>query len=284
MRFFSACASILLNNKLFYRLAAAFLATLLLASCSSHPKGPPGKGILRDNDLVDLLVEMHYMENIFSVATDYYTYTPGKYDTLDYYQELFDKYGITRADFERTLEYYSFHPPRFEILYNRVVDELSRMLTETEMAQSEAIRALSETEAGRTDQLWGMDENWLFPGTDTNKMISFAIPVAGPGIYTFSADIRLDRNDYSVNPFVNIWFWYDDGTEEGYTDNFNPVSIRKDGVLRSISISKELNDPQVSFIRGRVLDMANHQDDGERSGEVRNIKLTRRGLSEPGAR
>ncbi len=257
---------------------AGIFIMLLLTGCTSHPQGPPGKNILNENQLVDLLVDMHYYESVFTITGHSTGYRPATgIDSVDYYRPVLDMHGIGREEFVESMRYYSYNPPQFEALYNRVVDEINRHHARAQMEQTEHQQPSESprfTEREVID-IWPLEEDWIFPAADTNKMIAFEIPVFTPGVYTFSADIKLDPEDHSVNPAVNIWFWRDDGIESGHRERFGRATIIKDGKSRHISFTSELADPQGVFIRGRVLDMSNTGDSVNRHGEVSNISLTR---------
>lgn len=231
---------------------------------------------MRQSDFTDLLVDMHYYEGIYAVTGSVTSYVNDpEEDTLDFYGPVLQKHGVTKEIFRKSLDYYSYNPPQFEMIYNRVIDELSRRLAESEMALEEQPQEEPVTAdmAVMRRNLWDLESSYTFPGIDTNRLLSFKIPVAGPGTYTFSAQIRLDEDDIAENPRVSIWFWYDDGTEEGFEQEFRRFALRKDGRLRQVTLSRELLNPDVTHVAGRVLDMTNRDDPGERSAEVRNIRL-----------
>ena len=282
MKFSWACGFIRLKDNYAGLLVSAvfILIVSLITACASHPQGPPPKGVLKENRLVDLLVDMHYYESVYSITGHISGFrSEHGADTLDLYQPVLDKHGIGREQFVETMRYYSFNPPQFEALYNRVVDEINRRHT---MAQMELYEEPEPYERyadhpDTRENLWNLAEDWVFPGPDTNKMISFEIPVFEPGTYTFSADIKLDPEDYSKNPAVDIWFFHDDGTGTGHRERFGRVTIIKDGRSRHISVTGVLSDTFNTSVRGRVLDMSNPEESGERHAEVHNITLTRTG-------
>ena len=111
---------------------------LLLNACSSHPLGPPGKDILKPKQFADLLVELHFYEGLYSISGGGYDYRESLWsDSMDLYKPVLEKYGIGREEFVKTLEYYSYNPVQFELIYNEVVEELSRRLNEAEMEEYE---------------------------------------------------------------------------------------------------------------------------------------------------
>jgi hypothetical protein len=115
-------------------------ALVVICGCSSHPAGPPGKDVLGSDQFVNLLIDMHYYEGVYSVSGNIGNYRPGGIritDSLDFYQPVLDRHGVGRAEFKKSMEYYSFNPSQFEAIYDRVVDELNRRLMEAEMEEPE---------------------------------------------------------------------------------------------------------------------------------------------------
>ncbi len=261
-----------------FHIVLLFSLIALIAACSSHPKGPPGRDVMRQSDFIDLLVDMHYYEGIYSVTGSVTSYISNpEEDTVDFYGPVLQKHGVTRESFRKSLDYYSYNPPQFEMIYNRVIDELSRRLAKAEMAIEEDYAsppATADITATRRN-LWNLDNTYIFPGDGNvdDRLLSFRIPVVGPGTYTFTAQVRLNEDDIAEDPRVSIWFWYDDGTEEGYVDEFRRYTLRKDGRLRQVTLSRQLLDSDVTHVEGRILDMSNRDDPGDRSAEVNNIRL-----------
>ena len=278
MKFSSACVLTRSSKRPVFPalLYTLFIVIFMVSGCSSHPKGPPAKGVISQNRFVDLLVDIHFYEGVFISIEDMASYQRDiNHDTVDYYQGIFEKHGVTREQFKKSFNYYSYNPSQFERLYNRVIDELNRRMSEAEMRELELLEhSLADTspEIG-SENLWDLSEDWSFPGPDTNKMISFKIPAKGPGTYTFSANIIINRRDVSENPTVSLWFWYDDGTDYGYRDNFIPFRLEKDGRERQVTVSRELTNPDVTHVKGRVLDLTNPADIEERHARVSNIRL-----------
>ncbi len=278
MKFSLVCVLTRSSNKAFCPalLYTLFIVIFLISGCSSHPKGPPGKGIISQDRFVDLLVDIHFYEGVYTVKAGVTEYNPNiSEDSLDYYQGIFEKHGTTRDEFRKSLDYYSYDPNRLEKLYTRVIDYLNIKMSEAEMNVNDLPEpSMAEQVPDRgSGNLWKLAENWSFPGPDTNRMISFEIPARGPGTYTFTAQIRIDREDIAENPRVSLWFWYDDGTEHGHRENFIPFRLENDGRARQVTVARELTNPDVTHVKGRVLDLSNPEDLGDRHARVRNIRL-----------
>jgi hypothetical protein len=146
MKFFSVCGSIRSNNKGFRYSGFLVAVTFIIAfsGCSSHPAGPPGKDVLKTDQFVNLLIDMHYFEGVYTLSGNIGNYRPGgrmATDSIDFYQPVLDMHGVGRAEFKKSMEYYSFNPSQFEAIYDRVVDELNRRLREAEMQEPERYTA-----------------------------------------------------------------------------------------------------------------------------------------------
>lgn len=135
MRSTSECVLILSGDKVrgLVRLFLLFQVMFIIA-CSSHPKGPPGKDIIKSDRFVEILTDIHFAEGAYQTVSHTIDYlnNPDR-DTLAFYQAIFEKHGTDRETFERSMEYYSYNPHQFEAIYDEVVDRLNRMITEEEM-------------------------------------------------------------------------------------------------------------------------------------------------------
>lgn len=246
------------------RLLAVFTLIILgAAACSTNPQGPPGKDIIPPDDLVDLLSDLHYYDGVIS----HYNDIIDNGDTIDFYAEIFSKHGVDKLRFERSMNYYAFDPVNFERMYEQVVEKLNRRQSELSAITRD------DPETFEPENIWNMKRNWSFPEDGANELINVDVPVEGPGIYTFSAQIRMQPQDFSENPRITLWFWYDDGTEEGYRDYFEEERINKDGRIRNYSMTKELSDTNVTRLRGKVLNHSNPDSIWVKHADVYNIKL-----------
>ncbi len=238
---------------------------LLFAGCSTNPKGPRGYNIIPPGEMIDLLADLHYYDGLIS-QNDEITAGVDK-DSTDLYRFIFEKHGVDRLKFEKSMNYYAFEPGNFERMYAEVIEKLNKRQTEI------SATAKTDPEQRETEDLWNRKSNWSFPEDGANKYLSVDVTAPGPGEYTFTAEIRMQPHDFSENPRITLWFWYDDGTEEGERIYFPEENIIKDGRLREYSITKELEDPDVTRIKGKVLNHSNPDSTWEKHADVYNIKL-----------
>ena len=95
---------------------------ILLFGCEDNK---PGKDLIPPEKLVPVLVDMHLVYALQSSAT--IRNIARDVDSVDTYGYIYDKYDITRVQFDSTIAWYSRHPKIFMDIYDQVIMELSRM-------------------------------------------------------------------------------------------------------------------------------------------------------------
>lgn len=125
-----------------------------------------------------LLIDMHRVDGTLAVnrgmrgGTDLKNYA--------YYNELFRKYGITRADFDSCMYYYSAQTQDFSQMYDVIIDSLNREVTQVD-------KLLNELKA--------KDSVNYFPVSDTlrlDSVLTFTVDSIVPGLYKFSIAFQFD--------------------------------------------------------------------------------------------
>lgn len=113
-----------LNHPVFFLLSIA----LLVASCYSsnkrlEPELPPDA--LNTNTMIDLLTDIHLIE---ATLTQKQAQGLLAFDFAEiYYDSLFVKYDIQKAQFDSSIAYYSRNPDAYEEIYAVVITNLSKI-------------------------------------------------------------------------------------------------------------------------------------------------------------
>ena len=104
----------------------------LLMSCRSDD-------VLSKRKMVAVLTDLHRMDGMLQVKGN--NRRP-EADEIAYYDAVLDSHGVTRAQFDSSLVWYTHHPQRFNKLYPRVIKNLEaeHELYVDESAQLRAIR------------------------------------------------------------------------------------------------------------------------------------------------
>lgn len=85
------------------------------------------KVALNKDQFTALLIDMHMADGVLKIATPEHR---SEKDNYLYYNDLFEKYGITRSDFDSCLNYYSRNFMAFNRMYDAVIDTLNRRQTQ----------------------------------------------------------------------------------------------------------------------------------------------------------
>lgn len=99
-----------------------FLTILvIIAACRPTTKAPDD--LITEEKMADLLTEIHLLEaKINQLQVKPYD---SKQYVYDHYEKLlFDDFGVTGEQYERSLTFYLDHPDLFERVYEAVVDTL----------------------------------------------------------------------------------------------------------------------------------------------------------------
>lgn len=102
-----------------HNILTILLLVALLLSCS--------KAILDRQQFTALLIDIHQTD---AMLAELNLRADGPRADYKYYNDLFAKYGITRADFDSCLAYYTRQPEIFTAIYDAVIDTLSRRQTD----------------------------------------------------------------------------------------------------------------------------------------------------------
>nr|WP_245889490.1 DUF4296 domain-containing protein [Cecembia rubra] len=92
---------------------------LVLLSCNKN-KIP--EGILDEDKMVELLVEIHFVEGLVSTFPVHYDSSRVLYPLFE--KEIFEKHQIPDSVFRRSLEYYMRDAKTMDRLYARTIDSL----------------------------------------------------------------------------------------------------------------------------------------------------------------
>jgi hypothetical protein len=105
----------------YIRIIIIFL--LILSSCNNKDK-IKGKYIIPRDKLVEVLVEIHIADGVAYTARS--LQHSAVFDSLSYRKYIFEKYNITRMEFDSTISAYAHQPNKFDELYEEVINELIR--------------------------------------------------------------------------------------------------------------------------------------------------------------
>lgn len=240
-----------------------FILLFSLIGCQQHKKKV--KLIPREK-FVQVLTDIHLADGV--AYSGNYLSTYHHIDSLNYSQYVFEKNGVTKAQYDTTMAYYTAHADKFNKVYDEVIANLTRMEGDLEKEKRE------QQDSIRSQNLWVGQSEYKLPEDGPRNKINFGIPVKDSGKYTISADIIMYKDDGSENPRLTAYFWYNDSTPEGHKIYFPPVPIAKNGKITKYQTSKLLANPRVIFLRGSLLDNDPKKGKWGKHAEVINIRVS----------
>ena len=102
---------------------------LLITACLLLFTACRPKGVLSSREMRDLLYDLHRADGAIQVAG--YNYSHDE-ELARYYQSVLDKHGVTQAQFDSSLVWYTDNPQRFNKIYPKVVAQLEQDLQQQE--------------------------------------------------------------------------------------------------------------------------------------------------------
>ena len=79
------------------------------------------RGVLSNQEFRDVLYDLHRADGIIQVAGYNYSHDT---EVAGYYKQILDKHGITQAQFDSTLVWYTDNPQIFNKIYPKVIARL----------------------------------------------------------------------------------------------------------------------------------------------------------------
>lgn len=179
-------------NGLIEKVKYGVVLVLVFCSACGNDKEKP---VLDQKEFTALLIDMHATDGILSINRGFTLDKEKKNYT--YYNGLFEKYGITKAEFDSCMYFYSSQPQLFTKIYDAVIDTLSRRVTVEE-------RILQKLRAN--------DSLNYYKGPDTLVIDTFpfvyeyVLDSVRPGNYKFNVMVRFDTLDTGKNNRITSWF------------------------------------------------------------------------------
>lgn len=125
------------NSNIKFQLLILLCISAVLVSCRP-------RGILSSNEMRKLLVDLHQTDAMMQVAGLKYTDQEQK---EIYYAQVMERHGVTQAEFDSSLVWYTAHPQLFDKIYPKVMADLGTKEKEIDLLLEE------ETEQSATQQI-----------------------------------------------------------------------------------------------------------------------------------
>ncbi|WP_461630823.1 DUF4296 domain-containing protein [Labilibaculum euxinus] len=226
-----------MNKILLFFICCAFT---FLISCKKNNKNTPQ---LNEDQFTKMLIDIHIIDGTLESQNIYRS--GDNYRPSYYYNSIFQKYNITRDQFDSCVSYYSNDTKRFTQIYDVIIDSLNRLETQYR------IEVKNKKLEQDTVNLWTKKQNWRVPEKDKNQ-VDFAIPVQEKGIYTIKASIKIFKDDQTDKPKLEAYFWKQDSLGEEHKVSFMPRPIAKEMKFNTYELSLSYPDSSYTELRGNL--------------------------------
>jgi len=139
-----------LRNKPYILSICVLAFSLALGSCAFRPNG-----VLTKRKMQALLIDLHRTDGVLQVIG--YNYSHDE-DVEAYYKWVLDQHGVTQAQFDSSLVWYTDHPLIFNRVYPKVLDKLQTEQQMYEAESAELLEARAQTRAAKEDGGW---QKWI---------------------------------------------------------------------------------------------------------------------------
>lgn len=150
---------------------------------------------LDEKKFTALLIDLHRTDGTLSVARGLSGLNELK--NYAYYNDLFRKYGIIRAEFDSCMYYYSANTELFSKMYDVVIDSLNRQMTAVDMI-------LRELKSKDSVNYFPVPDTLVFDSCYTHIVVE--IDSLLPGQYKFSTLVQFDTLDKGKNNRITSFF------------------------------------------------------------------------------
>jgi hypothetical protein len=208
-------------NKLLARIIFFLGIGFLLAACDGRPSG-----VLSQDKMANVLTEMHKTDA--SLAQKGLLY--GRYsDKAPYYKFILKKYGITQAEFDSSLVWYTKNPIRFERVYDNVLVQLTSLQTDIKKGKYHKIDSIDQNIIKYN--IWNKRTHYTLTKDSTRTKLNFDIPFNNNllfrDVYILKFLLRIAPEDSSTMQHIVLRINY----ANGKTDSISKT-VYNDSLLR----------------------------------------------------
>jgi hypothetical protein len=177
---------------------------LLLSACNGRPRG-----VLDQKDMTKILIDMHKTEALLSEKGLSY----GSYSSkAPYYSFVLKKYGITQAQFDSSLVWYTKNPQKFGRIYDDVTAQLTKFQKEIKRGKYHDVDTLELAKI--KVNIWMQRTKYILTKDSARTHLDFNIPNQGfmyGDTYILKLLLRIAPEDSSVRQRVILRINYANG-------------------------------------------------------------------------
>lgn len=173
------------------------------------------------------LYDYHLLDGVFKSQR-----INDEYEKNKYYQALFIKHGISKAEFDSSIVYYTKNPKKFERVYVYVNKNLADLKEDVEAGKYFPIIPDSIKFKPEFDKLWTGDSIYFFTADSTLDKLFFTIQnkaVLSRDTYYFNFRLRaFSKDTMASTAYSTFKIYYANGEADSiYTEVLNDSILRR---------------------------------------------------------
>ena len=176
------------------------VGTIILLGMTSCKPGVP-RQYIQPSKMEDILCDYHIAQGMGQTAAG--SEEQRNYKIRLYEDAVFRKYGVTRAEFDSSLQFYYKRSDWFRKIYERVSDRLNQQALTYGASQGE-LSLMTLSASGDTADIW----------TDRKAMMFMPMAPYNKYQFTVKADSSFHQGDHFLLSF-NSSFIFQEGTRDG---------------------------------------------------------------------
>lgn len=193
-----------LRIKFFSQFAVIVSILLIFAACSNRPKG-----VLDQEDMVNLLTDMHKLDGALVERGLMFSNDTTK---TKYYNFIFAKYNITKANFDSSLVWYTKKPQEFNNIYNKVLINLSLQEKEVKSGKYHFIDSVELAKV--KSELWRRRNKYELTKDSTRTKLDFEVvdpSLLYGDVYILRLLLRIAPEDSCTKQHISVRLNYQNG-------------------------------------------------------------------------
>lgn len=252
-----------LRIKFFSQFAVIVSILLIFAACSNRPKG-----VLDQEDMVNLLTDMHKLDGALVERGLMFSNDTTK---TKYYNFIFAKYNITKANFDSSLVWYTKKPQEFNNIYNKVLINLSLQEKEVKSGKYHFIDSVELAKV--KSELWRRRNKYELTKDSTRTKLDFEVvdpSLLYGDVYILRLLLRIAPEDSCTKQHISVRLNY----QNGKVDSAFAVA-HHDSLLRRYTIKlPAIRKLKIKSISGELLGSKAYK--GKLHATVDSISLIRK--------
>ncbi|MGD0583721.1 MAG: DUF4296 domain-containing protein [Bacteroidales bacterium] len=243
---------------------ACSLLILLAVSCKHDPNKIRRRDLIPVNELVPLMTDLYLGDGLLQYPSVRNMFASK--DTISSYIDIIKQHGYTKAQLDKTIQYYFVNDPKkLQKIYDQVLARLSEIQLRFQTDKSMAPKI--------TNNLWNQKPAILVPEDGTDNSVYFNVPIKDTGYFSLTLSVLIFKNDQSVDPRVTVYFWKSDSAGNMLKKMWGKADLSKDGIMHNYSVTGRLSDTSYRHISGYLLDSNPLKGRWQKHAKIVNILL-----------